>query len=131
MKFRCHQLILGHGFCHCSLACNGNWHALRSAARALASCCLPLDGKHYEMPQQRHKTRLPAAGRHFAISALVVGANASLCQTPYLLHPATAARVEAVYSWLEPAVAPLEPLLWLVGIDAGHPRRRCYCGRFG
>lgn len=33
-----------------------------------------------------------------------------------------------LYRWLEPLIAPLEPLLWLTGVGASHPQRRCVCG---
>ncbi len=39
-----------------------------------------------------------------------------------------AARMHTLYSWLQPAIAPLEPLLWAAGIPAAHPFRRCYAG---
>lgn len=63
-----------------------------------------------------------------AATALVARANPALCDSPYMRHAATAAGVELAYSYLEPAIAPLEPLLWAAGVGLAHPHRRCLCG---
>ena len=85
----------------------------------------------FPCPQSCLGLRLPpllGAAVQVVATALVAAANPALCSTDFMKHPGTMERLEAIYSWLQPAFAPLEPLLWLVGIGADHPYRRCYCG---
>lgn len=63
------------------------------------------------------------------VSTLVVTTtNSTQCAAQYLQHQQVAARMHTLYSWLQPAIAPLEPLLWAAGIPAAHPFRRCCAG---
>ena len=45
-----------------------------------------------------------------------------------LQQPESAWRLEACYRWLEPLIAPLEPLLLAAGVERQHDQRHCLCG---
>lgn len=85
--------------------------------RPAVQCCVGL-----------HLPPVLSAVVQVAGAAAVVARNRAHCGLPYMTHPDTASSLEAAYRWLEPAIAPLEPLLWLAGVRGGHPQRRCYCG---
>lgn len=68
---------------------------------------------------------LLAAAVQAAATATLATANPGLCSTLLRRHPE---HVATAYQWLQPAFAPLEPLLWGTGVDAEHPSRRCHCG---
>lgn len=57
--------------------------------------------------------------------------NSSTCASPYLQRPANRQLMSRVYALLQPAVAPLEPLLATVGLTAAYPSRQCICGERG
>lgn len=57
--------------------------------------------------------------------------NSSTCASPYLQRPANRLLMSHVYALLQPAVAPLEPLLATVGLTAAYPSRQCICGECG
>lgn len=86
------------------------------------------------IPQSCLGLRLPpllGAAVQVVATALVAAANPALCSTDFMRHPGTLERLEIIYAWLQPAFAPLEPLLWLTGVGPDHPNRRCYCGQAG
>jgi hypothetical protein len=64
-----------------------------------------------------------------AVGALAVAlTNGRTCSSDMMQHPAAAPHLRTLYHWLEPAVAPLEPLLLAAGVGRGHPQRHCHCG---
>ncbi len=63
-----------------------------------------------------------------ASTAAMAATNPAHCASVYVRHAQAAAHMSLLYRWLEPLVAPLEPLLWLAGVGAAQPQRRCLCG---
>lgn len=61
--------------------------------------------------------------------AAVAARNPRVCAAPYMQHPQNRRLLGRVYRVLQPAVAPLEPLLAAVGVSSEHSMsRQCTCG---
>ena len=70
---------------------------------------------------------LLAAGMQAVGTLPVALTNGRTCSSDMMQHPAAAPHLRALYRWLEPAVAPLEPLLLGAGVGRAHPHRHCHC----
>ncbi|KAL4448631.1 hypothetical protein ABPG75_005850 [Micractinium tetrahymenae] len=70
---------------------------------------------------------LPSALLQAAGAAAMAATNPLHCASSYVRHPQAAAGMGMLYRWLEPLIAPLEPLLWLAGVGDAHSQRRCLC----
>ncbi|KAI7836497.1 hypothetical protein COHA_009645 [Chlorella ohadii] len=60
-------------------------------------------------------------------AAALASMNARVCASDFLQHPESAWRLEAYYRWLEPLIAPIEPLLLATGLHREHSERHCHC----
>jgi hypothetical protein len=78
-----------------------------------------------------HLPPVLSAAVQAASTAALVSTNGAHCAAGIMQHAHTAARMDAAYLWLEPLIAPLEPLLWMMGVGATHSQRRCHCGEQG
>ena len=65
---------------------------------------------------------------HLAGTLLASSGTAAICSSGLLTHPATRPWIHVLYRLLEPATAPLEPLLLAAGVRRDHPHRHCHCG---
>jgi hypothetical protein len=63
-----------------------------------------------------------------AATALAAAGNRRTCASPRLTPPAVQSCLGLLYRLLEPAIAPLEPMLLAAGVGASHPHRACHCG---
>ena len=71
---------------------------------------------------------LLAMGAQLAGTVVAARGNSATCASPYLHRAANRRLMARAYALLQPAVAPLEPLLATVGLQASHPSRQCLCG---
>ena len=112
-----------------SAACTGVMHArlhahpMHSLHQPQVSAALPLlqGAVGFPLPP------LLAAGMQAVGTLPVALTNGRTCSSDMMQHPAAAPHLRALYRWLEPAVAPLEPLLLGAGVGRAHPHRHCHC----
>ena len=99
-------------------------HPMHSLHQPQVSAALPLlqGAVGFPLPP------LLAAGMQAVGTLPVALTNGRTCSSDMMQHPAAAPHLRALYRWLEPAVAPLEPLLLGAGVGRAHPHRHCHCG---
>jgi hypothetical protein len=59
---------------------------------------------------------------------MVFSTNRHTCASTHMGRPLSRSLLSSLYRLLQPAAAPLEPLLVLAGVERLHSQRQCICG---